>query len=77
MRQFGSWQLIDPPVQKQYNRDERSSDKGVNYAKQMRMFSDLWNDHTTVIICSELTKDNVYLEEYFQWYHRISRLRVG
>lgn len=40
------------------------------------MSTDLCNDCTTVIVTGNPTQDDNYPNEYFEWYHTITRLRI-
>lgn len=76
MWQFGIRKLIHPFVQKLFNIDEREPCKDEKYTKVIRMSTDLCNDCNTVVVTGNPTQDDNYPNEYFEWYHTITRLRI-
>lgn len=76
MQQFNFKQSPNPPFEKPYDRFERSVHSDANYRYKMSEHINNWNARRENILTGG-PRDNLINEEYFLWYHKITRLRIG
>ena len=78
MKQFGWRQILPPPLHPTPWRDEKSSNVTIDYRVKLQQQVQAWENRVSSVIDGEYD-DLVgrHSDEYFAWYHRITRLRVG
>lgn len=78
MKQFGWRQILPPPLHSIPWRDEKSSNVTVDCRVKLKQQVEAWQNRRSLVIDGEYDElVGRHPDEYFVWYHRITRLRVG
>ncbi|RWR73353.1 serine/threonine-protein phosphatase 7 long form [Cinnamomum micranthum f. kanehirae] len=78
MKQFGWRQILPPPLHSIPWRDEKSSNVTVDYRVKSKQQVEAWQNRLSLVIDGQYDElVGRHPDEYFAWYHRITRLRVG
>ena len=78
MKQFGWRQILPPPLYPTPWRDKKSSNVTIEYRVKLKQQVEACKNRVSLAVDGEYD-DLVgrHSDEYFAWYHRITRLRVG